>query len=43
MSDQPDAEPDVVDPGRFELTVPQYEVFEKGDKQVWQHRDDVDD
>lgn len=43
MSEQPDPEPDVVDPGRFELTEPEYEVFEKGEKSAWYERVDVED
>ncbi|MGO4129936.1 hypothetical protein AB4Y78_04855 [Janibacter sp. RAF52] len=42
MSEQPESEPDVVDPGRFELTEPEYEVFEKGEPNVAQTRDEVD-
>lgn len=40
MSEQPDPEPDVVDPGRFELTEPEYELFENGRKSDWYKRVD---
>lgn len=42
MSEQPESEPEVTDPSRFELTEPVYEVFEKGEPNVAQTRGEVD-
>lgn len=42
MSEQPEPEPEVTEPFRFQVTEPEYEPIEHSDRRSWEMRADED-